>query len=209
MAKREILLVEPADDHKYPPLGLMKIASYHRQLGDEVTFVRGCSPKAANHFWDRIYITTLFSFDWARLIETVNYYKNNLFGSSRILVGGIAASLLPDLLYAQTGIYPFRGCLNQPGLLDPDNDVVVDRLVPDYSILKQVDYEYASADAYIGYTTRGCIRKCSFCAVPDLEPEFIDYIDIKSYIRGIAEQHGEKPHLLRWSVLFRDPVILN
>jgi hypothetical protein len=96
-AQRDILLVEPADDHKYPPLGLMKIAAYHRHLGDNVTFVRGCLPEPAGRFWDRIYITTLFSYNWSWLVETVRYYKHNIFGSStRIMVGGIAASLLPD-----------------------------------------------------------------------------------------------------------------
>ena len=35
------LLVEPDYYARYPPLGLLKIATYHRLLGDEVYFVRG------------------------------------------------------------------------------------------------------------------------------------------------------------------------
>ena len=39
--KRNILLIEPGYKNKYPPIGLMKIATYHRTLGDKVTFYKG------------------------------------------------------------------------------------------------------------------------------------------------------------------------
>jgi len=64
MSRRRVLLVEPGYRNTYPPLGLMKIAAYHRKLGDEVAFVKGTHPAARQQLWDRIYITTLFSFDW-------------------------------------------------------------------------------------------------------------------------------------------------
>ena len=32
---RKILLVEPNYKNKYPPMGLMKIATYYRRIGDE------------------------------------------------------------------------------------------------------------------------------------------------------------------------------
>jgi len=38
---RNILLVEPNYANKYPPIGLMKIATYHRMLGDKVRFFKG------------------------------------------------------------------------------------------------------------------------------------------------------------------------
>ena len=38
---RKILLVEPNYKNKYPPMGLMKIATYYRRLGDDVTFFKG------------------------------------------------------------------------------------------------------------------------------------------------------------------------
>ncbi len=38
---RKILLIEANYKNKYPPLGLMKLATYHRQLGDDVTFYKG------------------------------------------------------------------------------------------------------------------------------------------------------------------------
>ena len=36
-----MLLVEPSYPNKYPPLGLMKLAAYHRDRGDNVRFVKG------------------------------------------------------------------------------------------------------------------------------------------------------------------------
>ena len=39
--KRKILLVEPDYKNKYPPMGLMKIATYYRNLGDEGIFFKG------------------------------------------------------------------------------------------------------------------------------------------------------------------------
>lgn len=197
MAGRRILLVEPGYQNKYPPLGLMKIAAYHRALGDAPHFVKGCNAEAASSFWDRIYITSMFSFDWDLTVRTIRFYKDNLFGAAnKIHVGGIAASILPEDLYKATGIYPTIGCLNQPGALDPDSPLVVDALPPDYSILDQVDYKYACTDSYIGYATRGCIRTCPFCAVPKIEPTFDRYIDIKPWVTAIRERHGEKLHLL-------------
>src|SRR2546430_2640497 len=38
---RDILLIEPGYRNKYPPIGLMKIATYHRMLGDKIVFFKG------------------------------------------------------------------------------------------------------------------------------------------------------------------------
>ena len=39
--KRRVLLIEPNYKNKYPPLGLMKLSTYHKMLGDEITFYKG------------------------------------------------------------------------------------------------------------------------------------------------------------------------
>ena len=38
---RKILLIEPNYKNKYPPMGVMKISTYYKNLGDNVTFFKG------------------------------------------------------------------------------------------------------------------------------------------------------------------------
>lgn len=38
---RKVLLIEPNYKNKYPPMPLMKLASYYRELGDDVRFYKG------------------------------------------------------------------------------------------------------------------------------------------------------------------------
>ena len=38
---RKVLLIEPNYKNKYPPMGLMKLATYYRMMGDDVRFYKG------------------------------------------------------------------------------------------------------------------------------------------------------------------------
>ena len=66
-----VLLVEPNYKNKYPPMGLMKISTYHKMRKDEVRFVKGINPIVDAEVWDRIYVTTLFTFDFSIAVETI------------------------------------------------------------------------------------------------------------------------------------------
>ena len=195
---RNILLVEPGYPTKFPPLGLMKISSYHKQLGDNVTFFKGTKGEAFYTYWDRIYISTVFTYNWKVTVDTILYCKGVVKDDlSRIVVGGILASLMPNELWKATGIMPKVGVLDKPNDLDEDNDLIVDEMIPDYELFDDSQYKYSLVDnSYFGYSTRGCVRQCEFCGVPALEPKFIDYSGIKPYVQGIAELYGEKEHLV-------------
>jgi hypothetical protein len=189
-----ILLVEPDYQSRFPPLGLLKIGTYHRSRGDNVRFVRG-NAKDLDYI-DRVYITSLFSFQHAKTIETILYYKALVGGDlDRIFVGGIYASLHPDTIYRETGIYPHVGLLDQPGILGNDQ-VIVDNLIPDYSLLESVHHDYGLQDCYFGYATRGCPNRCRFCAVYKLEPTFNHYAGLYDYVDAIRERYGEKQNLV-------------
>lgn len=194
---KRILLVEPDFQNKYPPLGLMKISTYHKILGDEVYFVKGNFEYFQNQIWDRIYISTLFTFYWKKTIDCINYYKGSVRNSKTdIIIGGVLATVLPEKLEEAVGIKPHLGLLDKPGILDSDNTIIIDNLAPDYDILDTIEYKYPTADSYMGYMTRGCVRKCAFCAVPKIEPTFKSFISLQDTIQYLKDEYGEKQHLL-------------
>ncbi len=94
---------------------------------------------------------------------------------NELKIGGVLATVLANEVYKATGIKPHKGLLNKPGDLDYNN-IIIDELPLDYSILDEIEYKYPENNAYYGYMTRGCINKCSFCAVWKIEPTFNQYI---------------------------------
>ena len=268
MSQRKVLLIEPNYSNKYPPIGLMKLATYFRNRGDEVVFFKGdlkhfvieritikcidecksLSPEidwdayfssiynyirtrklslledvdfsssqfnlllegkitdAKNYYWsgewkkypewDFVGVTTLFTFYWSITIETIEFAKLLIKPDGKLMVGGVLASIQPSEIEKATGIRPHVGVLNTPGEIDEGDTQIIDELSLDYSILDEIDYEYPMSNAYYGYTSRGCIRKCPFCAVSILEPNFVPYIPLKDRIKGIIAKYGEQKDLL-------------
>ena len=215
MANKNILLIEPGYKNKYPPLGLMKIAQYHGPQGkrDSVRFIKGPDKVVLDTCWDRIYVTTLFSFEWKKISEAIDFAlvaANSQ--SSKVFVGGIAASLMHEEFVKEVrwaGVRFIKGLLNQaPAVsleLDPfqeelySEDTVgshIEDIIPDYSILSQVDYKYPVHDAYFAYASRGCVRKCSFCGVPKLEGDLYDTPSISGIVKGIEKLYGPKKDLI-------------
>ncbi len=199
----KILLIEPDYKNKYPPLGLMKISAYHKQKGDEVTFCRGKNKNLCGKEWDRIYITTLFTFYWKKTVDTIKFYRKSVDNSAKIYVGGILATLLIDDLRNEPelgGIIINSGLLDTAGVLG-DDDIIVDTIIPDYDIIdpnvnELLDYKYVVENSYITSVTKGCIRKCEFCAVKTLEPKYSGYRDIKEYIQQVDKTYGVKRNLM-------------
>ena len=193
-----ILLIEPDYKCKQPPLGLMKISFFHKNiLHDYVRFSKGKLPDALSGTkWDRVYVTSLFTFEWKVTIEAIEYAKTLVDSTDKIVVGGIAATMLPEQIYEETGIKPVCGLLNEPGKLGLPGDECIDQITPDYSMLDDIEYVYPFNDAYFLSATKGCGNKCGFCAVQTLEPTFIPYIDIKDRIKAIDERFGPKKDLI-------------
>lgn len=262
---RNILLIEPRYKNKYPPIGLMKIATYHKMLGDQVVFYKGdvktfildqltqlCITEikaVVNDHWDkdtisyfiksrrkkilsellllanveyhekitsilykyaksfknktysnyicydRIYITTLFTFYWNITIEAIKQSALIVSNTNNIKVGGILASLLAEEVEEETGIKPMTGLLDKAGMID-DNDIIVDDLLLDYSILDEIAYKYSTGSAYFAFMTKGCTRKCTFCSVPKLEPTYREKIATRDKFEQTKRMYGEQQHLL-------------
>jgi hypothetical protein len=196
----DILLIEPNYPNKYPPLGLMKIARFHGLRGDRVIFFKGNKQDYYTQYekskqWDRIYIGTMFTFHYSSIIKSIEMALRHT-SKKNLYVGGVAATLLAKDIKKETKISPIKGLLNVEGKIGLKGDGMIDSMIPDYSILDQISYKYPTNNAYIGYTTRGCVNHCPFCAVPTLEPEYCGYYDLKKYVRAIEKEYGEKRNLL-------------
>lgn len=154
---KRILLVGPPKGKNYhttyPPLGLLKLAAYHRKKGDKVRLITEMN--SAKLRPDKIYITSLFTYAWEPVHEIIRYYSQK-YKQSDIIVGGIYATLCKDHLKAAFGnkIRIHQGLYHK-----------IENVLPDYSLIPEWR-------ASILFSSRGCIRKCPFCAVSALEPNF-------------------------------------
>lgn len=191
-----ILLVEPSYRSKFPPLGLMRLSTYHRSRGDRVTFVRGENMWAGLRHWDRIYIASLFTWELPRTADTIDFFCKSVKEPKDIFVGGTGVTLLPDYIKKRCpGCTVLEGPLDMPGRLGPGTPPIAS-LVPDYTILKRVDWEYYPRNAYFVRITKGCIRTCTFCAVPKLEKEFGILSPFRQQLSDAQKHHGERQHLV-------------
>lgn len=161
----KVLLVEPEYYTKYPPLPLMKMSTWHKEHGNDVQFIKG-----HNMFMraDVINITSLFTYEWEKVHTVVGMYKLSN-PKATINLGGIYASLMPDLA-AKSGARIHQGLVDQ-----------LENCIPDYSLFP----EWKES---IVHASRGCVRKCEFCGVKNVEPKFTFRKSIKEFIKKEHEQ---------------------
>lgn len=173
----KILLVEPAKSLQYhtvyPPLGLLKLGAYHKRKRESVKLVRGIVDNGFQP--DVIYITSLFTYAWRPVHEVIEFYSKK-YKKAKVVVGGIYATLCPDHLKDKFGkrIEIYHGLFPKIEDIQPDYS-----LVPDW-------------DASILFASRGCIRKCTFCSVSKLEPEFQPKKSIKHLV------HPQYKRIIFW-----------
>ena len=145
---KHILLVEPAYYTRYPPIGLLKLSSYFKKKGCTTEYIRGCNEPQRNP--DRIFITSLFTWTWRPVWESVHYYKK-LLPNTPTYLGGIYASLLPE-----------HAALSGADRILHSICKKAENIMPDYSLVPDWD-------GSIVFSSRGCKNACKFCAVPQIE----------------------------------------
>ena len=178
----KILLVEPEfpippkskNHHSFLPIGLLKIASYLRSNDIEVRLIRGVPDLGDVDILsfnpDEIWVTSLFTY-WAKHVKDAVRYYRHIFPNTKIVVGGIYASLMPDHCKRFTGCDEVKeGILN-----------AAEKCFPAYELIKNANPH--PIDYQIIHASRGCIRNCNFCGVQKIEPNSKPKSSIKEEIK--------------------------
>jgi len=125
---------------RHPNLALMKISGYHKSLNDEVELISSYTNIGQ---YDKIYMSKVFTFTKV---------------PPEILT-------LPNMEIGGTGFFEDGG---------KDLPIEIEHHMPDYTLYQEfVEGKIAEGhnrirysdylDYSIGFTTRGCFRKCEFC----------------------------------------------
>ena len=190
-----ILLVEPDYRSKFPPLGLLRISRFHKSRGDHVTFTRGRVETLKSAHWHRIYVASLFTWELPRTVKTIRYYSQSVAHPSNIVVGGIGVTLLPEYIRRRVTCRVVKGPVDRRGKLGKGIPSI-EKYVPDYSLLDSTEWKYKPSDSFFARTTKGCVRRCEFCAVPHLEPKFCRNPNWRHQLGRVREEFGERQHLV-------------
>jgi len=130
-------------------------------MGDTVALFDAPPTPSDGHF-DRAYVTTTFTFDIPRALAIIREVQKTI---PEVIVGGISATLIPTL-FEKLGVTVIKGLMPE-----------VEEFSPDYSLIGKPEYA-------IAHTSRGCIRKCGFCMVKNVEPEFYNREWLKDIYPG-------------------------
>ena len=181
---KRALLVEPnfpipnksRNHSNFLPIGLLKIASLLREKSIDVKLIRfedhdlkqttlDDTIQIDNSSFkpDLICITSIFTYWSSYVKDAVSYYKHK-YPNVPVIVGGIYASLLPQHCKEYTKC-----------------DDVITGIIPEAEKLRPA-YDLVDVDYQIIHTTRGCIRKCGFCGVYVIEPDWLCKKTIKDEI---------------------------
>ena len=139
---KNIVLIEPDYYTQFPPIGLLKLSSYHKAKGDNVELVN--KSKFVKKKPDKAYVTSLFTWAWKPVWSAVRLYKA-WFPDLEIWLGGLYASLLPDHAKLSGADVVFEGLFDG-----------AEEMMPDYSIVPDWDGSIIMA-------SRGCPFCCDFC----------------------------------------------
>ena len=168
---QNVLLVYPnfpkaqkSRNHKdFIPIGLLKIASLLRKYNINFQLVFPDDNIVLSENPDLICITSLYTYYSKYVKEAVDLYREK-YPQSKIMVGGIYASVLPEHCeeYTKCDIV-FKGIIEE-----------AEDLLPAYDLI--------DSDVQIIFSTRGCVRKCSFCGTHLIEPKYTYKKSIKNEI---------------------------
>ncbi|WP_300297646.1 radical SAM protein [Anaerosolibacter sp.] len=149
-------------DGKIPNLALMKLSTYYKQHGAEI-FLNNV-PKDA----DKVFCSVLFTWSKRKAEQLQQVY--------------------PNIEYGGTGWDIHKRLPAEVENCNPDYELyMIEDILPRInggiaSKESKVKKAQTIIDAGIGFTSRGCVRKCGFCFVPPKEGEFRQVATIEDLI---------------------------
>lgn len=158
-------------DHgtRHPNLALMKISGYYKEQGHDVELIYHSYMDV--YEYDEIYISKVFTFsdipDWLVALPNVH-----IGGTGFFLDGG---PNLPDEIEHHK----------------PDYDLYIDYVNEQIESGKSRTHFADYLDYSIGFTTRGCFRKCSFCVNKKYDHTF-------RHSKVIEFYDDSKPYIYLW-----------
>lgn len=185
-----ILLIRPpfpdSRNNKYNsiPLGLLKISTHKKSIGDNVFYANGLllNDSVDLNIIDEIYVTGMFTY-WSQIVIDTATYWSQRCPNAALFLGGIYPTLMPEHVKEHV----------------PNCEVIIgehpnatDLTVPDYSLLPTNNEEINNTQ--IIRTMSGCFRKCEWCGVWKIEPK-IRFYDVNT-IENILIQHPSRKDVL-------------
>lgn len=164
------LLVEPkqprAWGHNNQYVGLLQIGTALQSAGHAIEWVV-CPDAPKTLVPDEIYITSLFTYDYALIWDAVRTYRA-MYPGAKISVGGIYATIMPEHA-KQSGADEVHTGQHPLGAESP----------PDPSILP-----YRQDFAYL-FTSYGCNMACTYCATHLIYGSGIRQLPVSRVVRDI------------------------
>lgn len=133
-------------DGKIPNLALMKISTYYKDMGEKVEFVQ------EGIQYEKIFASSIFTRSKEKCQKLLNQYGD------KIEIGGTGWDVKKNL------IDEIETCKADYDLYSPE--FIANRIrvigTKEHKLKKATEI----VNAGIGFTSRGCVRKCPFCFVP-------------------------------------------
>jgi len=187
------LIVEPKLKSVAPNIALMKWARWCENKGYEYQYIRGkVIPKITP---DVIFMSFIFSYYSKNYEDLIDFYLRYC-PNAKIIIGGVFPTLSPEWFNKPKWMgNPFFQTENRVSLycgMNPE----IEPLAPKYNVeitdeehLSESDRERReqSRKVIVLYSSRGCVNKCGYCAVPKLEGDMKSFKSIQ-YILDVAKK---------------------
>lgn len=179
------LLLEPNTTSIAYNIALMKWARWCEENGHEYQYVRGfVEPDIIP---DKILMSCIFTYYSKKYENLIDFYLKR-FPNATILVGGVFPSLLPEWFNKKKWNSVFLQKVQIHQGMHPE----IENLIPKWNV-EVKDEDFFKSDKMkekatkkkkkiVMYSSRGCVNKCGYCAVPKLEGDMRSFKTIKQYL---------------------------